>query len=93
MLSLCGELLLLPLLGGGREGVLFPASLNLYHKGIGAGELPHPNPPLKGEGIQINPLLLQRGISVTFRKKLPTERNYRPKEITDRKRLRPVFNA
>ncbi|EGR4436416.1 hypothetical protein DDN22_15180, partial [Vibrio cholerae] len=60
MLSLCGELLLLPLLGGGREGVLFPASLNLYHQGIGAGEIPHPNPPLKGEGIQINPLLLQR---------------------------------
>ncbi|GIC00565.1 hypothetical protein VCSRO97_1844 [Vibrio cholerae] len=39
---------------------MFPASLNLYHKGIGAGEIPHPNPPLKGEGIQINPLLLQR---------------------------------
>ncbi|KQA30818.1 hypothetical protein XV82_17060, partial [Vibrio cholerae] len=52
--------MLLPLLGGGWEGVLFPASLNLYHQGIGAGELPHPNPPLKGEGIQIHTLLLQR---------------------------------
>ncbi|EKY31496.1 hypothetical protein OSU_2924 [Vibrio cholerae PS15] len=29
---------------------MFPASLNLYHQGIGAGEIPHPNPPLKGEG-------------------------------------------
>ncbi|EGR2064645.1 hypothetical protein D0C40_17565, partial [Vibrio cholerae] len=75
------SVLLLPLLGGGREGVLFPASLNLYHQGVGAGEIPHPNPPLKGEGIQIHTLLLQRGISVTVRKKLPTEKDYRPKEI------------
>ncbi|OEJ10298.1 hypothetical protein BFX22_16730 [Vibrio cholerae] len=50
----------LPLLGGGREGV-FHASLTQLSATFRSAitKIPHPNPPLKGEGICLAKLAIE----------------------------------